>query len=156
MNAIEFYDVAEHPELKDLIVRWLCESFGAPKNYEFWRSLVAHCRSTDFPMIYVAFVDGTPTGTVGLSRADILSRQDLCPWLVALYVCSEFRCNGIGSALQDFAIEKAKDLGYDTLYLLTSLTGYYEKKDWEYMGDETNYDGTIVRIYRKKTVSKGL
>jgi len=67
-------------------------------------------------------------------------------------VCPEFRSKGIGSALQDFIIGKAKALEYREIYLYTPLTGYYEKKGWMYLGDEMDRDGEMVRIYKKDIV----
>jgi GNAT superfamily N-acetyltransferase len=101
-------------------------------------------------MIYVAFLEGTPVGAVGLLRADLFSRQDLFPWMADLFVLPEYRSRGIGSALQDFILVKAKEMGYPAIYLYTPLVGYYEKNGWEYMGDEMERDGEMVRIYKKE------
>jgi predicted N-acetyltransferase YhbS len=101
-------------------------------------------------MIYVAFIDGTPVGTVALLRADLFSRQDLYPWMADLYVPPGHRDRGIGSALQDFVLEEAKKHGFDRIYLYTPLKGYYEKKGWEYVCDEMDRDCSVVRIYVKR------
>ncbi len=101
-------------------------------------------------MIYVASIDSKPVGAVALLRADLFSRQDLFPWMADLYVCPEYRSKGIGSALQDFILSKAKELGFGAIYLYTPLVGYYEKKGWKYMGNEMDRDGEMVRIYKKK------
>jgi GNAT superfamily N-acetyltransferase len=66
-----------------------------------------------------------------------------------LFVHPDYRSRGIGSALQDFILAKAKELGFQAIYLYTPLVGYYEKKGWAYMGDEMDRDGEIVRIYKK-------
>jgi GNAT superfamily N-acetyltransferase len=150
MSKVVFRNVAECPEIHDTIARWLWSFWGSSLNLDFYRSLVTHCREDDFPMMYVAFVDDVPVGTVALLRADLFSRQDLFPWMADLYVCPEYRSHGIGSALQDFILRKAKDCGFRTVYLYTPLKEYYEKKGWEYMGDEMERDGEIVRIYAKK------
>jgi GNAT superfamily N-acetyltransferase len=150
MSDIFFSSITEHPELHDTIAKWLWGFWGTPKNLEFYRSLVSHCKADDIPMIYVAFFDRKPAGTVALLRADLFSRQDLFPWMADLYVCPEFRLKGIGSALQDFILNKAKEMGYREAYLYTPLKGYYEKKGWEYLGDEMDRDSEIVRIYKKK------
>ncbi|MCD1295534.1 N-acetyltransferase [Methanocella sp. CWC-04] len=152
MSNIVFSSVSESPEVQGIVAQWLWSFWGNTRNYEFYRSLVAHCKADDIPMMYVAYHDGMPVGTVALLRADLFSRQDLFPWMADLYVLPEYRSKGIGSALQDFVLKKAKELGYGTIYLYTPLTGYYEKKGWEYMGNEMERDGEIVRIYKKKIV----
>lgn len=149
MSDMVISNVSECPEIREIIAKWLWGFWGNPRNYGFYLSLVAHSKTDDIPMIYVAFMDGKPVGTVGLLRADLFSRQDLFPWMADLYVCPEHRSRGIGSALQDFIIHRAKELGYIVIYLYTPLIGYYEKKGWEYMGDEMERDGETVRIYKK-------
>jgi predicted N-acetyltransferase YhbS len=102
--------------------------------------------------VYVAFMDGTPVGTVALLRADLFSRQDLYPWMADLYVPPEHRCECIGSSLQDFVLAEAKRQGFDKIYLYTPLKGYYEKKGWEFVCEEMDRDCSIVRIYKKELV----
>ncbi len=149
MSAIVFENVSGRPEVRDTVARWLWGFFGNPRNFEFYRSLVAHSRDDDLPMIYVAYVDGVPAGTVALLRADLFSRQDLVPWMADLFVLPEYRSRGVGAALQDLAIDKARGLGYRAIFLYTPLSGYYERKGWEYLGDEMDRDGETVRIYKK-------
>ena len=148
MSAIVFCNIAECRELVDTVAGWLWSFWGNPRNREFSRSFVAHGRLDDIPLIYVAFADGAPAGCVALLRADLFSRQDLSPWMADLFVVPEYRSRGIGSALQDLILGKAKELGYGEVYLYTPLTGYYEKKGWTYLGDEMDRDGEIVRIYK--------
>lgn len=150
MPEIVFSNITECPEVRGTIARGMWSFWGNPHNYEFYNSLVAHAKPDDIPMIFVAFTDNEPVGVVGLLRADLFSRQDLFPWMADLFVLPEYRSGGIGSALQDFILAKAKEIGYETIYLYTPLVGYYEKKGWEYMGDEMERDGEIVRIYKNK------
>ncbi len=150
MSDLVFSSVSECPELQDIVAQWLWSFWGNARNYEFYRSLAAHTKPDDIPMIFVASVDGKPAGAVALLRADLFSRQDLFPWMADLYVLPEYRSGGIGSALQDLILTKAKELGFPAIYLYTPLIGYYEKKGWEYMGGEMERDGEAVRIYKKE------
>jgi predicted N-acetyltransferase YhbS len=149
MPDIVFSNISERPEIQETIARWLWGFWGNPRNYEFYHSLVAHSKIDDIPMIFVAYLEGELAGAVGLMRADLFSRQDLFPWMADLFVKPEYRSRGVGSALQDLILVKAKELGYPAIYLYTPLVGYYEKKGWEYMGEEMERDGEIVRIYKK-------
>lgn len=150
MSGIKFSSLADRPELKGLVAGWLWSFWGAAGNFQFYRSMAEHCQKDDFPLMYVAFIDGTPAGTVSLLRADLFSRQDLYPWMADLFVPPEYRSRGIGSALQDFVLAEAKRLGFDEIYLYTPLKGYYEKKGWEFVCEEMDRDCQIVRIYRIK------
>ena len=152
MPDVVFSNISECPEVRETVARWMWGFWGNPRNYEFYHSMADHAKTDDIPMICVAFIDNEPVGAVGLLRADLFSRQDLFPWMADLFVKPEYRSRGIGSALQDFILEKAKQLGYGTIYLYTPLVGYYEKKGWEYMGDEMERDGEIVRIYKKNLI----
>jgi GNAT superfamily N-acetyltransferase len=149
MNSITFASLDDHPELKDLVARWLWSFWGAPGNFDFYRSMTEHCSKYDFPFMYVAFADGRPVGTVALLRADLFSRQDLFPWMGDLFVPSEHRSKGIGSALQDYVLKEAKKQGFNQVYLETPLNGYYEKKGWEFVCEDMERDCSVVRIYKK-------
>ncbi|CAJ36762.1 GNAT family N-acetyltransferase [Methanocella arvoryzae] len=151
MIDIRFSSITECPELHDKIAGWLWSFWGNSSNYPFYRSLVANARDDDFPLVYMAFIGDIPVGTVALWRADLLSRQDLFPWLADLFVPPEHRSKGIGTALQNYAVEKAKEFGYPALYLYTPLEGYYEKSGWEYVCDEVDKEGEKVRVYKKAT-----
>ncbi len=150
MSRIEFSSLADRPDLKGLIAQWLWSFWGAPGNLNFYRSMTEHCLKDDFPMVYVAFIDENPVGTVALLRADLFSRQDLYPWMADLFVPSERRNEGIGSALQDFVLAEAERHGFERIYLYTPLNGYYEKKGWEFVCEEMDRDCSIVRIYKKE------
>jgi GNAT superfamily N-acetyltransferase len=150
MSRITFSSLADRPELKELVAQWLWSFWGAPGNFAFYRSMTGHCIKGDFPMVYVALMDGEPVGTVALLRADLFSRQDLYPWMADLYVPPEHRGKGIGSALQDFALTEAMKYGFEKIYLYTPLKGYYEKKGWEFVCEEMDRDCSTVRIYRKE------
>jgi GNAT superfamily N-acetyltransferase len=149
MSDIAFSSLADCPENKDLVARWLWDKWGAPGNFGFYRSMTEHCLKDDFPFIYVAFMDGLPVGTVSLLRSDLFTRQDLYPWMADLYVPPEHRGKGIGLALQDFVLEEARKQGFSQVFLETSLKGYYEKKGWEFVCEEMDRDCSILRIYVK-------
>lgn len=64
-------------------------------------------------MTFIA-VDGEQLlGTVGLWRCDLITRQDLCPWLAALYVDDAARGKGLAGQLQQHVIAYAAQSGYE-------------------------------------------
>jgi predicted N-acetyltransferase YhbS len=85
---------------------------------------------------------------VGLWRCDLISRQDLYPWLAALYIDENQRGHGLGAKLQQHVIEHARALGYPQLYLYSASKGYYERFGWQYIGDGLDYPNTPVHLYQ--------
>ncbi len=122
MVRIEY--LADHPEWLPVIASWIFE--------EWWRANPANSiamvegrlseamNRDKLPLTLIAFSGSTPVGTASLVRHDMESRKDLSPWLAAVYVLPAYRGNGIGSHLVRKAVERARELGIDTLYLFTS------------------------------------
>lgn len=142
--------LADHPEYIDEVAELICKEFGDEENYGFWESIVKHSLNKDkLPLTFVAIMDNKLAGTVGLWRADLLSRQDLYPWLSALYVKEEYRSKKIGQELQKFLINYCRKKGYKELYLYTDLENYYEKTGWQHFVDGVEFTGGSMKIYKK-------
>ncbi|MEE3343780.1 MAG: GNAT family N-acetyltransferase [Bacilli bacterium] len=71
--------------------------------------------------------DGILIGFVSLLVYDGCYRKDLTPWYATMYVKKEYRNKGYSKILNDAIINEAYKLGYDKVYLKTSLVNYYEK-----------------------------
>lgn len=141
--------LGNHSEYMETVTKWLCEEFGNEDNYKFFESIIKSSLTKDkLPLTFVAIDGDKVVGTVGLWRADLLSRQDLYPWLSALYVTEDYRDRGIGQELQKFIINYCKGKGIDKLYLYTDLENYYEKMGWEYIEDGIEYSGDSIKIYK--------
>lgn len=107
-------------------------------------------RKNQLPLTFIALMDNKLVGTIGLWRSDLLSRQDLYPWLSALFVKEEYRSNNIGQELQRFLIDYCRQKGYEELFLYTDICNYYEKTGWQYLEDGIEYSGGNIKIYKKK------
>ena len=103
------------------------------------------------PRFYLMLKDGRPIGCYGLAINDFISRHDLAPWFVALYIDEAERGQALGARLLEHALEEAAAAGYPTLYLTTDHDGYYEKYGWTRIEDGYERDGALARIYRKST-----
>lgn len=129
------------------------KQFGKPGNRASYGELVAHSLTADkLPMAIVAVEDGVVIGTVGVWRADLLNRQDLCPWLGCLTVLPAYRGRGIADELLRRAENCCASLGFESVYLYTQLEGFYEKKGWQFYETGVGPDGSPQRIYRYKIV----
>ena len=148
---IHIEHLGDYKEHVDTVANWLCTEFGEENNYEFFHSIIEHSLiKNKLPLTFIAFDDNELVGTIGLWRSDLVSRQDLYPWLSALYVREDYRGKNIGQELQRFLIEYCKNAGFSEIYLYTDLHNYYEKTGWEYIEDGVEFSGGRMKIYMKE------
>ena len=122
-------------------------------DYRFYRDAIEHSSldGSSLPRFYLLLKDGSPIGCYGLAVNDFISRHDLYPWFVALFVDEAERGHALGAMLLDHALVEAGKAGFDTLYLTTDHDGYYEKYGWTRIEDGYERDGAPAKIYRKDT-----
>ncbi|MBW1710279.1 MAG: GNAT family N-acetyltransferase [Deltaproteobacteria bacterium] len=107
--------------------------------------------SKQIPITVVAFSEGIPLGSASLVAHDMETRQDLSPWLATVCVAPEYRKKGVGSALVEKIVEKAKKLGIKTLYLFTwDREKMYARLGWSVF-ERTEYHGEQVVIMSIQT-----
>ena len=139
----------DYPEYTDTVIKWLNREFGDEKRFHFYKGIIEHSLEENrIPITFVAFDSGVLLGTVGIWRGDLLSRQDLFPWLSALVVNPQYRNKGIGQMLQKFALQYCQSKGIKEIFLYTDLVGYYEKSGWVLFDSGYEYSGQKITIYR--------
>lgn len=142
--------LADYPHHQQQVIDWLWQAFGDGLSREMYASLVEHSLDKNaLPLMFVALDGDRLVGTVGLWRCDLISRQDLFPWLAALYVDESYRNRRLGTALQRHVLEHCRRAGYRDLYLYTGLNGYYEKQGWNYIGEGLEAPDKRVRLYHQ-------
>lgn len=146
MKIVPLYEAPHHAER---VTDWLWQAFGESLTRDFFASIVQHSQTPDALPITFVVVDGdTLLGTVGLWRCDLISRQDLWPWMAALYVDESARGIGLAKALQQHVLDYARLKGYAELYLYSHCRDFYERFGWLYYGDALDYPDTSVHLYR--------
>lgn len=139
----------QKPQYAEQVTDWIWQAFGTPDSRDFFASIVATSQwEGELPLTFVAVEGNKLVGTVGLWRCDLISRQDLYPWLAALYIDENQRGRGLGAKLQQHVIEHARALGYPQLYLYSACKDYYERFGWEYIGDGLDYPDKVVHLYK--------
>ena len=134
----------------DRVTDWLWHAFGGDGlSRAFFASIIDHSqRPGALPLTFIAVEGNKLLGTVGLWRCDLISRQDLWPWMAALYVAPEARGRGLAGQLQRHVMSYAAQLGYTGLHLYSACRDFYERFGWQYLGDALDYPDTTVHLYR--------
>jgi len=146
VTILPLYDA---PHFAEQVIDWLCQEFGDGLPREFFASIIHHSQTPgQLPLTWIMVDNDQLLGTVGLWRCDLLTRQDLFPWLATLYVKESARGQGLAAKLQRHVIEQAHAMGFNQLYLYTTLRDYYERFGWRYIGDGLDYPDKTVRLYR--------
>lgn len=90
----------------------------------------------DMPLTYIALDGASSVGSCTLQLNDEV-RPDLGPWIESLVVDPKYQKQGIGKMLLDVTVEKAKELGFDKLYLFAfdpAIPAYYQRFGWKKIG----------------------
>jgi predicted N-acetyltransferase YhbS len=126
--------VREHPEYLERATNYFSTKWEI--EYNFYYDCIKHSITTPNPLprwYLLVNENDEIVGSYGLIINDFNSRQDLWPWLCALYVEENERGKKLGAMMLEHGKCEAKKLGFDTLYLMTSHIGYYEKYGFTYI-----------------------
>ncbi|WP_130831526.1 GNAT family N-acetyltransferase [[Erwinia] mediterraneensis] len=149
--TIKIVPLTEAPQHAEQLTGWLWRAFGSEDSRDFFASIIqSSLLGAEFPVTFVATEQGRALGTVGFWRCDLISRQDLFPWLAALYVDEAARGRGLSEVLQQHVIRWAHERGYPELWLWSTFGGYYERFGWRYQGEALEYPDKQVRLYQKR------
>jgi len=152
MDNIKIISIRENPDFLEKAVDYFSSKWGVPRNN--YQDCISNSISTKNPLPrwYLMLRDDEIIGSYGLITNDFISRQDLWPWLAALYVEKNERGKGLGAFLLEHGRKEAKELGFFTVYLCTDHIGYYEKYDWRFIGFGYDAGGEKTRIYESDSI----
>jgi len=149
ISKVTVENLADNTEHIDEVSGWVWEEWskegGSKLEDIIYRTKHSICRDK-IPQIYIAKLGDEVVGTVSLWHNDLTTRQDLTPWLAALYIKKEYRGKGIGTLLQEKCIEVVKELGYKNLYLITDHDNYYERSGWKFL-EMAPIQGRQIKVY---------
>lgn len=122
MKKIAILPLYRAPHYAEQVTDWLWQAFGEGLSREFFHSIIEHSQTPGaLPLTFIAVEDEKLVGTVGLWRCDLITRQDLFPWLAALYVDDASRGKGLAGKLQQHVITRAAQAGYERTAPLVCL-----------------------------------
>jgi predicted N-acetyltransferase YhbS len=152
MRTMTIMHLADFPDAIPVIADWYIREWGHLRPDDSVERRMTRLRTRlqrgSIPTSFVALRAGAPVGAISLVTCDYDARPELSPWISGLFVPSEFRACGVGSALTARAVQEARALKHPFTYLrATHAVSFYERLGWEtvervkYLG-ETN---TIMR-----------
>ena len=148
MESYEIWKIREHGELAEQAASWFGEKWGIPKE-EYWESMEACLRgASPVPQWYVVMDGERIAAGIGVIENDFHDRPDLTPNVCAVYVEEAYRCRGIAGQMLRFVCADMKNMGIDTLYLVTDHTSFYERCGWEFLCMvQDSAEGTPIRMH---------
>ena len=139
MRGFEISYLADHPEYIPQLAQWLFQEWdsilGEKTPETRVKKLQAHMNRDKLPIAWVAHANDELVGTAALRVYDLQERKDLTPWLGGVFVGSEFRRHGVGTALCATVEDEARSRGIQTLYLFTlDKQAWYSHLGWTVLG----------------------
>ncbi|WP_274366293.1 GNAT family N-acetyltransferase [Paenibacillus thermotolerans] len=147
---LKIYELKDKVEHFENAVQLFWSQWETEENFNFYHDCMLHSIKTasDLPSFYIALESESIIGTYALLRNDLISRQDIYPWLACLYVAPGHRGRNIGGTLLQHALQETRNKGYEKLYLCTDLDEYYEKNGWIHVATGFSITGDETKIYQ--------
>ncbi len=130
------YQMAKIRENKNLIEtasKWFHSKWGVPQKAYFESMIESINGAKSVPQWYVVFYQEKLIAGIGVIENDFHDRKDLTPNVCAVYVENEYRKSGIAGMMLNYVCEDFKEMGIDTLYLITDHTSFYERYGWKFL-----------------------
>ncbi|SUP35874.1 acetyltransferase [Vibrio owensii] len=144
-------NVNEYPQGVEVCIKYIHTKWGSEDNYAYFENAILHSSKKEdaIPQFYVLVTEGEIAGCFGLIINDFVSRHDLYPWLSSLFIEPQHRGKRLSELLFNHALNAAKSMGFQSLYLTTDHDGLYEKFGWDRIEDAYDPSGYVTKVYRK-------
>ena len=145
---MQILKIREHSKIADKAAKWFHSKWGVP--LEAYQESIYKClkNKTSIPQWYVATDNEEIIAGIGVIENDYHDRKDLRPNVCALYVETQYRCQGIAGRLLQYVCNDMIHFGIHTLYLITDHTSFYERYGWDFLcmvqGED---DSDMSRMY---------
>jgi len=137
------------------IAQWYSDEWGyigeGRSTVELELKLGDYLNHSKLPLIILAQTEGKLMGAAQLRSHEMDIYPDRQHWLGGVYVAPAFRGVGVGKALVEAIIEKAKLLGVNSINLQTEEMsgGLYSALGWQAV-EQVNYHGIDVLVMEKQ------
>lgn len=85
-----------------------------------------------------------------LTQKDCVDDITLFPWIGFVFTAPEYRGKRYSEKLVEYACDKAKEQGFENVYIATDHIGFYEKYGFMYIESRVDIYGEKSRIYWKE------
>ncbi len=132
--------LADHLHLAPTLARWHSDEWSHLVPAWSYEALLAELLTRTprdaIPLTVVALDGLAPLGSASLVVEDLPGWEHLTPWLASVYVATEARGRGVGTALVGAVVEAARGLGVGRLQLFTAgQAEFYERLGWHQVAD---------------------
>lgn len=152
MSRITIQPLREIPECTERAAVWFHQKWGIP--LDAYRESMQECvrRQTGVPQWYLALDENQQiVAGAGVIDNDFHDRPDLRPNVCAVFVEEPCRGQGIARRLLDFIRRDMGHMGFETVYLVTDHTDFYEKCGWTFLTMVQDTQGNEERLYMAAT-----
>lgn len=152
---LRIYPLSLKKSLSPICAYWAFATWYTRRSIPFSAVMNEYRKRSDmesYPYTFIAIWGELPVGMVSVKESDLSRREELSPWLSALYVAPEYREKGVGEKLIQAVIDDCQSKGVKKVFLfldsrnLTRLERYYKKRGWVYYDDERDSDGSRTKI----------
>jgi len=102
--------------------------------------------SAELPPVIIALADGKVIGGLAYSRYQELHGNDEVIWVNAVFVCSEWRGQGIASKLINLGVEQVSVEVQSRLYAHTNIPNLYIALGWSVVDTESEPNHKVMSV----------
>jgi len=152
---LKIYPLSERKTLYPILAYWSYNNWYLKRNVPFKLVLQEYKRRAELealPCSFIAFWGELPVGMISIKETDMLRRQELSPWLSALYVSPEYRERGVGTELIRAVLNFCSYKGFKRTFLfidsrfMDELEKFYGTRGWIFLDEDTDSDGNRTKI----------
>jgi len=162
-KMLRIYPLSEKKSLSPICAYWSYGTWYTKRTIPLSAVMNEYQRRADmktFPYTFIALAGELPVGMVSVKESELARREEISPWLSALYVAPEYRRRGIGDRLIKTVIDDCAGKKYKRVFLfidsrnMASLERFYRKRGWKYYDEDTDSDGNRTKIFVYEINSK--
>lgn len=108
-------------------------------------------KTEGLPMGYACYNDDILVGFCTLKKENLKKYPEIYPWISSVMIFDEYRHQGYGTKMLEEVANKAKELGYDKVYLWTDqASDFYKKIGYSYLQKVEKNEGGYGELFYKE------